>query len=359
MPLMRIAICALSAAMLIAAPSASAQEPFYKGKRLTVLVNHAVAGSTDVEARIFAKYINRHIPGQPSVVIQNLEAAGGLVGTKHIGEVAPRDGTMIGYLNGAAWRQVNSPEQYKVDFRTYEFIAHQTGTSVYYVRADTAPGMKTATDLAKAQGLVAGGLGPENAKDLRIRLTLDILGVPFKYVTGYRSAPARLALQRGEISFFSDLAPGYRAVVQPGMAASGEIVPTYYDPVFANGTLGRSKYMDGLPIATFTEFYRQITGKAPAGQLWDAYETILTVIGAMQVVMVLPPGSPRAAIDALRHAVAALENDKDYVEEAQKTLGFLPEWQTGPETNARVRQALSVRAETLSFLADYTRNGHR
>lgn len=126
----RTAILALCAAFACAAP-AGAQEPFYKGKRLTILVNHAVAGSTDVEARLFAKHISRHIPGQPSVVVQNLEAAGGLVGTKHIGEVAPRDGTMVGYLNGAAWRQVNSPEQYKVDFRTYEFIAHQTGTSVY------------------------------------------------------------------------------------------------------------------------------------------------------------------------------------------------------------------------------------
>jgi len=74
---------------------------------------------------------------------------------------------------------------------------------------------------------------------------------------------------------------------------------------------------------------------------------------------VLPPGSPQGAVDALRTAVAALDGDKDYVEEAQKTLGFLPEWQTGPDTNTRVREGLSVRADTLSFLADYTKNGHK
>src|SRR5262249_37417466 len=110
------AVLALCAIASLSVSPVRADEPFYKGKRLTVLVNHAVAGSADVEARVFAKYINRHIPGQPSVIVQNIEAAGGLVGTKHIGEVAPRDGTMIGYLNGAAWRYVNNPERHRADF---------------------------------------------------------------------------------------------------------------------------------------------------------------------------------------------------------------------------------------------------
>jgi hypothetical protein len=353
-------VLSLCAAAVLGASPAQAQDPFYKGKRLTILVNHAVAGSADVEARVFAKYINRHIPGQPAVVIQNIEAAGGLVGTKHIGEVAPRDGTMIGYLNGAAWRYVNNPEQHRVDFKSYEFIAHQTGTSVYYVRTDVPPGMRKATDIVNAKGLVAGGLGPENAKDLRIRLTLDLLSVPYKYVTGYRSSPpARLALQRGEINFYSELSPGYRAVVHPGMIAKGEALPLYYDPVYSNGVLGRSTYMDGLPIATFTELYQELNGKQPSGELWDAYATVLTVIGAMQVVIVLPPEAPKAAAEALQTAVAALAHDQDYAEEARKTFGFLPEWHTGPDTNARMREALAVRPETKAFITDYIKKPNR
>jgi hypothetical protein len=350
----------LCAVAVLGASAAHADEPYYKGKRLTVLVNHAVAGSADVEARVFAKYINRYIPGQPSVIIQNIEAAGGLVGTKHIGEVAPRDGTMIGYLNGAAWRYVNNPEAHRVDFKSYEFIAHQTGTSVYYVRTDLPPGMRKAADFMSAKGLIAGGLGPENAKDLRIRLTLDLLGLPYKYVTGYRSSPpARLAFQRGEINFYSELSPGYRAVVHPGMVAAGEALPLYYDPVFSNGVLGRSTYMDGLPIPTFTEFYQELNGKQPSGQLWDAYATVLTIIGAMQVVIVLPPEAPPAAAEALRTAVAALAHNREYAEEAQKTFGFLPEWHTGPDTNRRMREALSVNPDTKAFITNYIKNPPR
>jgi tripartite-type tricarboxylate transporter receptor subunit TctC len=103
----RIALVALCVA---AASGAAAQEPFYKGKRLTVLVNYAAGGPADVEARLYAKYIGRHIEGQPSVIVQNIDGAGGLVGASYMGEVAPRDGSMMGYLSGAAWRFVNDPK---------------------------------------------------------------------------------------------------------------------------------------------------------------------------------------------------------------------------------------------------------
>jgi hypothetical protein len=68
--------------------------------------------------------------------------------------------------------------------------------------------MKEPADIVKAQGLIAGGLSADTSKDLRLRLGLDMLGVPFKYVTGYRSSPpARLAMQRGEINMFSESPP--------------------------------------------------------------------------------------------------------------------------------------------------------
>jgi tripartite-type tricarboxylate transporter receptor subunit TctC len=359
MSALRAAVFGLCVAV-VATGGAGAQEPFYKGKRLTVLVNYAAGGPADVEARLFAKYIGRHIAGSPSVIVQNIDGAGGLVGTTYVGEVAPKDGSVIGYLSGAAWRYVNDPERHRIDFKSYEFIAQQSGTSVYYVRSDVAPGMTAAADIAKAKGLIAGGLGPENAKDLRIRLTLDLLGVPFKYVTGYRSSPpARLALQRGEINFYSESAPGYRAIVHPGIVKAGEAVPVYYDPVYADGALGRAKSMAGLPIATFTELYQELNGKPPSGPLWDAYDTILTVIGAMQLVQVAPPGTPKASIDALRAAVAGLDGDKDYADEALKSIGFVPEWQSGPETNPRVRAALAVRPQTRAFIADYIRTANK
>jgi len=76
--------------------SAAADEPFYKGKRLTILINFAPGGPTDIEGRLLAKYLGRHLDGQPFIVVQNKDGAGGLVGTNYLGEVAPRDGSMAG-----------------------------------------------------------------------------------------------------------------------------------------------------------------------------------------------------------------------------------------------------------------------
>ena len=191
---------------------AAAQEPYYKGKRLTVLINFAAGGPTDIEGRLFAKHLAKHIAGHPNVIVQNMDGAGGVVGAQFVGEVAPKDGTVMGYFAGTSWIYVSDPERWRVDFKSYEFIAYQPGTTVHFVRTDVPPGMKTPADIVKAQGLVAGGLSIDTSKDLRMRLGLDMLGVPFKYVTGYRSSPpARLAFQRGEINMFSESPPSYRA----------------------------------------------------------------------------------------------------------------------------------------------------
>jgi hypothetical protein len=136
-------------------------------------------------------------------------------------------------------------------------------------------------------------------------------------------------------------------------------MPIYYDPAYQAGTLGRAKSMDGLAIPTFLELYRQINGRDPTGQLWEAYETVLAVIGAMQLVLTMPTGAPHGEVDTLRAAVASLADDKDYPAEADKTIGFTPEWQSGPNTNEWVRKGLAVRSETRAFIADYVKRANK
>src|SRR5436190_2007385 len=140
----------------------------------------------------------------------------------------------------------------RVDLRTYEFVAYQPGTTVYYVRSDVKPGMKDATDIVKAQGLVSGGLGADNSKDLLIRLSLDMLGVPFRHVTGYRSNnTARMALQQNEINFFAESPPGYRSVVEQSLVKTGQVIPTYYDPGWNGEILSVPKQVEGLTVLSF------------------------------------------------------------------------------------------------------------
>jgi tripartite-type tricarboxylate transporter receptor subunit TctC len=362
----RAAGAALSGLALIAitigtlAPAAAADEALYKGKRLTVLVNFAAGGPTDIEGRLFARHIARHIEGQPTILVQNMEGAGGLVGNGYLGEIAPKDGTMVGYFTGAAWLYATEPNKHRVDFRTYEFIAYQPGTTVYYVRTDVAPGLKQATDIVKAQGLVTGGLSADSSKDLLIRLTLDMLGVPFKYVTGYRSNQnARLALQQGEINFFAESPPGYRSVVEPSLVRNGQVIPLYYDPGWNGESIGVPKQIEGLSILPFQELYRKIKGAEPSGKLWDVYLSSLAINAAMQRLVVLPPGSPQPAVDALRAAVLRLNDDQDFAQEAMSALGYVPSYEAGPDTNRQVRAALTVSPEIRTFVLDSIKNAKK
>jgi len=347
----------IGTALALASPAA-AQEPFYKGKRLTLVINFAAGGPSDIEGRLLAKHLAKHIDGAPPIVVQNRDGAGGLVGTNFLGEVGPRDGSMFGYFTGAAWKYVIEPENHRVDFKTYEFIGFQPGNAVYYVRADTPPGLKQGADILKAQGLVVGGLAIESSKDLLIRATLDLLGVPYKYVTGYRSsATARLALQRGEIHLHSETTPGFFSVVEPSLVKPGTVIPLYYDGNYDGAAFSVPKVMEGYSLPQFQDFFRSLKGAPPTGRLWDAYRVNLAVDSAMLRTVVMPPGVPGAAAAALRAALARLNNDKDYAEEAMKAMQFVPHYETGADINARVRRALTVPPEVRAFVLEYMKGG--
>jgi len=352
---LRTTIVTLCAA-LASVPYASADEPYYKGRRLTLIINFAAGGPTDIEGRLLAKHLVRHVAGNPGLIVQNMDGAGGMIGAGYLGEVAPKDGTTLGYFTGSAWRYANNPERFRTDFRTYEFVGYQPGTSIAYMRTDVPPGIREPADIMKAKGVVAGGLGAENSKDLLIRLALDMLGVPHKYVTSYRgSQAARLALQQNEINLYAESPPSYRAVVEPSLVREGAAIGLWYDADPSVPALRRSSQVEGLPLISFPEFYVKIKGSPPSGQLWEAYRTVLTINGAMQRQIVLPPGAPPAAVAALRSALLQLNYDKEHLEEAMKTIGFVPEWIAGADTNAEVRAALTISPSMRAFIADYVK----
>src|SRR4051794_28420072 len=279
---------AASIAVLAAAPVQAQTGPFYQGKRLTLLINFAAGGPADIEGRLFARHLAKHVDGHPGIIVQNKDGAGGLVGTNYLGELGPRDGTMAGYLTAAAWNYVIDPRSYHVDFATFEFVAYQPVNVVYYMRSDTPPGMKDRTDIVKATELVAGGLSADSSKDLLIRLALDMLGVRFKYVTGFRSsAPARLALQRGEINFFSESSPSYFGVVEPSLVKTGQAIAVWYDPISDGRTFTPFRQMEDQGVPGFPDFYRKAKGTEPSGRLWDVYRTNLAVDSAMLRTVVL------------------------------------------------------------------------
>jgi len=186
---------------------------------------------------------------------------------------------------------------------------------------------------------------------------MDMLGIPFKYVTGYRSSPAaRLAFQRGEINFFSESPPSYRGVVDPSLVQTGQAIPIFYDPGFDGQKFFVPQAVEGLAVPPFHELYRTIKGTMPSGELWDIYKAIIGADGVIQRVIVMPPGAPPPAIAALRAAISAVNRDPAYAEEAQKTFSFVPLWEAAPDTSKVAQTALSVPPQVRTFLADYMKN---
>jgi tripartite-type tricarboxylate transporter receptor subunit TctC len=347
-------VCAALAVVAGMAAVAAADEPFYKGKRLTFLINYAPGGPTDVEGRLLAKYLAKHVEGAPSIIIQNKDGAAGLVGTTYLGELGPRDGTMVGYLTGAGWRYAMEPEQHRVDFRSYEFIGYSPGNAVYYARTDLPPGLKQPADIMKTKGLVAAGLGADSSKDMLIRTTLDMLGITYKYVTGYRSsATARLAVQNGEASLHSETTPAYFAMIEPSLVKTGQVIPIWYDPNYNGKEIYLPKVMAGTSILPFQEFYRLVKGSDTSGPLWDAYLTNLSVGQELLRLLAMPPGTPQPAVDALRKAIVELNDDKDFEAESIKMMQFAPHYEIGADLNDRVRKILFVKPEIRDFVHNY------
>jgi hypothetical protein len=90
--------------------------------------------------------------------------------------------------------------------------------------------------------------------------------------------------------------------------------------------------------------------------LWAAYKTLFDMNSTLQRLIVLPPGAPRAAYDALRIGIEGLNNDKDFAAEALKTIQFVPDYPTAPDLSPKVRAMIQATPEMRTFINDYMRN---
>ena len=167
---------------------AAEKAPFYQGKTLTVIINFAAGGPTDIEGRVIAKHLAKHIPGNPAVTIQAMGGGGGVTAVNFLGEVAKPDGLTAGYLTGTLFHHQLKEPGLRVDFAKFGFISGVQGVTVSYIRADLPPGIKKAADFVKADRFRAAGLGLASSKDVRFRLSFDLLGLKYDYVTGYNSS---------------------------------------------------------------------------------------------------------------------------------------------------------------------------
>lgn len=340
----------------LAGTSRGAAQDVYAGKRLSILVNFDAGGPNDIEARLIARHIGRHIPGNPAIIVQNMGGAGGMVGARWLGEVAPRDGSIIGYFTAAPQRYALAPERYTVDLKTYEYVAYMPNGRIHFVRTDLDPRLTTGADVIKAAGVVAGGLAAEAPKDMAMRLVLDMLGVKYKYVTGYNSTTrAMLAFQRGEINLWSDSASSWLTNVVPVYQVGRDVVPICYDPYIHNGNVVVPRQIRTLSIASCLDLLAATKGGMPKGDAADAYMALLSFAGVMYRTMVFPPQVPKEAVSILRQAMSRLNEDKEYQEEAARVIGEAPEYIISADLNAEAQRMMTISPAVKQFLADYSK----
>lgn len=302
---------------LLLSQSALGQEPFYKGKTLRLLVNYPAGGATDVVARLVSRYLGKHLPGNPTVAVQNMPG-GGNVGANYLYEVAGGDGLTVGVFSGAYLPQILGGAGVRFDLNKMPMIAGVGETSVVYIRSDT--GVKGPAEILKpGKPIVIGGFTRESNKDLALRMALDLLGVPYRYVTGYAGeADLRLAVQRGEINYTSEGLTGF-TMGGAAMAREGTIVPLYQDGLAGpDGEIVRDPRIE---LPTYREFFKAVKKVEPAGPLSEAFK-ISGAVRSMGRFVLVSPKTPGKAVEILRKGLRDTFDDPEFKAEAERVLRF-------------------------------------
>ena len=172
---------------------------FFKGKTVRIVVGSGVGSGYDITARTLARHMGAHIPGNPTVIVQNQPGAGGAIMTNMLYATGPFDGTAIGApFNGTPTMPLLSPQSARFDARKLVYIGSTNReTQVMYVWS-TVP-VRTLDDV-KSTELVMGAQAPGSTQYDYPMLLDRLFGYKFKVVTGYESTPKiHLALERGEV----------------------------------------------------------------------------------------------------------------------------------------------------------------
>ena len=195
---------------------AFAQQEFFQGKTVTIIAGSAVGGGIDVYARLIGRHLSKHVPGKPTVIVQNMPGAGSLVAGRHLYTLAPKDGTQIGVVLSTA---LFDPLMEKQDLTAYDprkfnYLGNaHADTSVCIVRRDAA--VQEYAQLATTE-LVVGGTGSGSALVDYPAMERDLLGSRIKLIAGYTgSADVSLALD----TFLSRAAVNRPFLLPPGVPA--------------------------------------------------------------------------------------------------------------------------------------------
>jgi len=295
---------AVAAIALMQTGSSSAQSvaDFYKGKTISMVVGYSAGGGYDTYARIIARFMGKHIPGNPTIVVQNMPGAGSLTAANHIANSAPKDGTVFGTVaRGAAFDPLFGNPSAKFDASKMNWIG-SANDEVSVCVAWATSGIKSIADVENKE-LVVGGTGPTADTDQFPRVVNGVLGTKFKLITGYPGGnDINLAMERGEVQ--GRCGWSWSSVISTRKAWLDEKKIN----ILVQIALKKHPDLPNVPLLVDL-------AKTPE------QKQILTLVCARQPLgrpYVAPPGVPADRIAALRKAFMDTMADKEFLAEAEK-----------------------------------------
>jgi tripartite-type tricarboxylate transporter receptor subunit TctC len=289
----------------LAAVPAEAQSvaDFYRGKTITMAVGTSPGGDYDLRMRMVARYIGRHIPGNPTIIATNMPGAGQMLVANWLASVAPKDGTVIVALSqNLPVSQATGASGVKYDVRQFNWIGNTTD-SPNVINSWYTTGIRTIGDVMQRE-LVVGATGIASGSYLYPHALNTLVGTKFKIVTGYPGGnDVNLAMERGEVGGRGSNSWASWKSTRPQWLADKKVY------ILVQVGVRRNPELPDIP--TLQDLARN-----------DLDAQVLTFISADTAIsrpLVTNAGVPRERVEALRQAFEATMKDPDFLTEAAKT----------------------------------------
>jgi tripartite-type tricarboxylate transporter receptor subunit TctC len=330
-----------------------AAEPFYQGKSLRVIVASAAGGGSDIAARLMMRHFSKHIPGNPTIIVENMPGAGEIIGVNYVHNKAKPDGLTVLFATGTPISQLVELPGIEFDLLKMRIIGGSSESVAAFIRTDKT-GVKSARELLNPKGpLIIGGSGYGSIKDISMLAAMNLLGVrQLTYVTGYGGAgPIRLAYGRGEVNFTQETAVGISRSVLPWVREGWTSMLYQVGFLDGKGELTKDPVWKeiGIDAPSIAEVYRSMYGKDPKGPAWEA-EKALVGGYSLTRIMAFSPKTPAARVAELRQTFQAMGRDPAFLAEWEKSQGTAPRLVPGEEAENIAGSILKAPKEAVNIL---------
>lgn len=293
------------AALAPLSPAGAAGDDFYRGKVIRVIVGFSAGGGFDTYARTVTRYMGKYIPGNPTMVVENMTGAGSLIAANHVFKVARPDGLSIGAFNGnQILGQLVGAQGINFDARKMEWVG-APGYNHDLCVLNRQSGITSGDQwLTVKTPLKLGGSAPGAPTDDGPKILKEAIGLPLRLVSGYKgTADIRIAVESGEVDGLCGFSWASVRATWRKAIESGQVVVVLQSAPKASPDLPK------VPVAI------SFAKTAEARQLIEAG---IHTPSSITYTYSLPPGTPKDRVQILRKAFSDTVKDKDFLNDAGK-----------------------------------------